>query len=114
MIQVYAPVIIVTTLLSMILLKNKKGTESLLFWAMFSELSSSTIIILGTSFIFNLISTLLKLLTFLIFLIFYYKETYYNVMKIVDEADKKLTAVNKTLDLEVKKEYWKLNFQMKS
>lgn len=85
------------------LLKNKKDAFSLFFWATLPLLASIIAQYYLTSGIFSYTVPVLKLTAYTILLIYFYQAYYAAQLAKVGEAEKKLAAISRSVDYEVKK-----------
>ncbi len=99
----YISLLAVGTLADMFILRNEKGKKSILFWALLLILFSGLVKLLEHSSFTVYASVLLNSLGFASFLLYFFKEASGILSEKIDDAEKKVAAVNKNLDLEVKK-----------
>jgi diguanylate cyclase (GGDEF)-like protein len=84
-------------------LKNKRGELNLLFWAILPFMAASLVQYYLTSGIFIFAVPLLKLSSYTLMLLYFYQALYISYLVKVGEAEKKLAAINRSVEYEVKK-----------
>jgi diguanylate cyclase (GGDEF)-like protein len=106
--KVYITLFILLSLLPLYDLRNKKDDESKIFWGVFLILLCNTIVQFGLSpsIIYFLVAV--KILAYILFFAYFYSQSFYALMGKVNEAEKVLKSVNKSLDLEVKKRIFEI------
>lgn len=90
------------------LLRKEKGNKSYVLGAVLCLMCSDAAIILAPKNIGPYIYTGLKPLSYFIFTLFFHKEIYSELTRKIQEAEKKIAAVNKSLELEVKKRVFEI------
>jgi len=107
-IQIYTSFLAAGTLFYMFMLRKEKGRKSILFWAMLFILLGGLLKLIGSSNIIVYISLIAYFAGFFAFLLYFYKESFGTLAGKLVDAEKKVSAVNKTLDLEVKKRMFEM------
>lgn len=97
------PVLIILVLLNMYLLKKEKGPKGLLFWAMLPVAASGLTAALSAANAFRYISAAFDLTAYIMFAIYFHRIYLKDVLIKIAEADRKITAANRSIDYEVKK-----------
>lgn len=85
------------------LLKDKKGDLNLLFWAMLPFLASGIAQYYLTTGILAFSVPLLKSGTYIVLLVYFYRAFLVSQIVKIGEAEKKLAAINRSIEYEVKK-----------
>ncbi len=96
----------ILTLLSLAVMyvhKNKKGADSLLFWFILPMLASGLAGLYPGSWITGPAVPLLKLISYSILLYYFYKSFIQALLKKYDDNEKKLSAIDHSVETEVKK-----------
>ncbi len=97
---------VILTLLSlavMYMYKNKKGTDSLLFWFILPMLASGLAGLYPGSWITAPAVPLLKLISYTILLYYFYKSFIQALLTKYNEDEKKLSVIDRSVETEVKK-----------
>jgi diguanylate cyclase (GGDEF)-like protein len=94
---------VAASVIIMYLIKNKKGELNLLFWAVLPFMAASLAQYYLTSGIIIFVVPLLKLSAYTLMLIYFYQALYISHFLKVGEAEKKLAAINRSIEYEVKK-----------
>lgn len=97
------PVLIVLTLLNLYLLKKEKGAESLLFWAMLPSAASGLAAMLPEGVAPPYIAAVFKLAAYGMFMLYFHKVYLKSILIKISDADRKISAANRSIDYEVKK-----------
>lgn len=101
--SLYVSLLAAGTIVDMFILRNVKDKKSILFWAMLLILFGGLVKWLEHSSFTVYASVLLNSLGFATFLLYFFKVGSGTLSEKIDDAEKKVNAVNKNLDLEVKK-----------
>jgi diguanylate cyclase (GGDEF)-like protein len=92
-----------TALSNMFILRKAKDLKSLLFWAMFFILVYNIIRIYWHSTLIGILSIACLFFAYFLFFNYFLKSTYNKFTKKISEADKKLSAYDRSVEVEVKK-----------
>jgi len=92
----------------MYFLKKEKGRKDILFWAMLLMLLGSILQILGSNSYPMYMHMVFESGAYMLFFVYFYKETYSRLTDKIVEADMKLKAVDRSLNLEVKKRVFEI------
>ena len=95
-------------LVIMYVLRREKGVKSLLFWAVLCLMGEFALKEFGQQSIASFLSICLKLAAYIMIFYYFHRENYNAIMSKVNEAEKKIAAVDKTLALEVKKRVFEI------
>lgn len=95
--------LIVPLVLIMYRLKKEAGAKAYLFWALLPLAAGSGINSYITDGYISYLVPLLQLTAYILFSVYFYKEYFHDLIRKTEEAEKKITRVNRNLDLEVKK-----------
>lgn len=97
------PVLIVLVLLNMYLLKKEKGPESILFWTMLPIAAGGLAGLMPDTNVYRYAAPVFKLAAYVMFTAYFHKVYLKDILKKISEADRKITAANRSIDYEVKK-----------
>ena len=95
--------LIVPLVLNMYLLKKENGAKAYLFWALLPLAAGSAVDCYINYGFVSFLVPLLKLTAYILFTVYFYKEYFHDLILKTEEAQKKISRVNRNLDLEVKK-----------
>lgn len=95
--------IVILLVANMFLLKREEGAKGYLFWALLPLAASNALEYYIKEGVFAYLVPLLKIAAFYLFTIYFYNAFYRNLVRKTEEAEKKITRVNRSLDMEVKK-----------
>ncbi len=95
--------ILLPLVLNLYLLKKENGAKAYLFWALLPLAAGSAVSSLVNYGYTSYLVPMLKLTAYILFTIYFYKEYFNDLIRKTEEAQKKITRVNRNLDLEVKK-----------
>lgn len=94
---------VVISTIALYLLKNEKGNLNLLFWSILPLLAFDFAKYYLTVGIMVFVAPLLLLVAYATLLVFFYREFLKSQLVKVEKAEKKLTAIDRSIDYEVKK-----------
>ncbi len=97
------PAAIVLLLADMYLLKKETGAKSYVFWAVLLLTAGSISSSFLNAGLDTLLAPALEMAAYVLFAVYFYNEYYSNLITKIDDAEKKITRVNRSLDMEVKK-----------
>lgn len=100
--NILVPVVILLVL-NMFFLKKEEGPKSYLFWALLPLSAASALGCYVNKGLILYLVPLLKIIAFLLFTLYFYNEYYKNMVQKAEEAEKRITRINRSLDMEVKK-----------
>lgn len=89
--------------INMFIFRKQKGVHGLIFWSMLCLLGSSLTRVLFQENILYYIFLVLKFIEYLLLFIYFYRMTYNSLIHEIMEAQTKLSALDKSLNYEVKK-----------
>ncbi|MCX8130114.1 MAG: GGDEF domain-containing protein [Clostridia bacterium] len=95
--------LILSTVMILFILRKEKGNKSLIFWSAVLLLIQSLLKLLVQNTIIEYISLFCHVGAYSILILYFYRETFIKLLKKVHETEKKLAAVDKNLNLEVRK-----------
>ena len=90
-------------ILNLYLLKKENGTKAYLFWALLPLAAGTAVDCYFSYGYVSYLVPLLKLAAYILFALYLYKEYFHDLIQKTEEIEKKITRVNRNLDLEVKK-----------
>ena len=96
-------ILILLVLLNMYLLKKEKGPASLLFWTMLPVAIGGLTGVLLNKNTSQYITPIFKLLSYVMFAAYFHRVYLKNILMKIGEADRKISAANRSIDYEVKK-----------
>lgn len=95
--------VVILLLLNLFFLKKVEGIKNYLFWALLPLSAASMAGYYINAGILLYLIPLLKAAAYSFFLVYFHNEFYRNLIRKTEDAEKKITRVNRSLDLEVKK-----------
>jgi len=93
----------VPLVMNLYLLKKENGTKAYLFWALLPLTAGTAVACYFNYGYVSYLVPLLKLTAYILFAVYFYKEYFNDLIRKTEEIEKKITRVNRNLDLEVKK-----------
>ncbi|MCX7710942.1 MAG: GGDEF domain-containing protein [Clostridia bacterium] len=106
--KVFIPLLMAASLANLYILRKEKQNKSLLFWSVLCLMGAGIFRLLDQSGMTPYLFILFKLSAYLIFTLYFHREIYAKLTAKIEEAEKKITAVNKKLDFEVKKRIFEI------
>ncbi len=95
--------LIIPVVSNLYLLKKDNGPKAFIFWGLLPLTAGSAIDCYLDYGFYSYLVPLLKLTAYGLFAMHFYREYFQHLMRKTEEAEKKITRVNRNLDLEVKK-----------
>lgn len=95
--------LIILLLMNLYFLKKENGAKGYLFWALLSFVAGSAIACYINYGFVAWLNPLLKMAAYILFTIYFYKEYFHDLIQKTEEFEKKITRIDRNLDMEVKK-----------
>ncbi len=95
--------LIIPVVSNLYLLKKDNGPKAFIFWGLLPLTAGSAIDCYLDYGFYSYLVPLLKLTAYGLFAMYFYREYFQHLMRKTEEAERKITRVNRHLDLEVKK-----------
>jgi len=99
---------ILVSLINLYNLRKAKGLENLLFWSFLCIIASGILGSLWNALFLTYLSHTFKTAAYAAFLVYVYKAGYQRLMAKTQDAEKKLSDFNRTVEMEVKKRVFQL------